>query len=125
MSNRSSVYAVCFIGLIVSIPLYHIRNKSLESKIFSPLKGISFTPHASAGDVEPALPTIGSVLPVAESALKAEYGADAIDGETPLLVNLENNIWTVVSSPKKGRKGGVLQIQIDKVTGKILNISHG
>ncbi|NDV94080.1 hypothetical protein D0T84_03995 [Dysgonomonas sp. 521] len=125
MSNRSGVYAVCFIGLIVSIPLYHIRSKSLESKLFNPLKGINFTSQAPAGDAEPALPTIGSVLTVAKPALKAAYGNDAIDNESPLLINLENNIWTVVSSPKEGRKGGVLQIRIDKITGKILNISHG
>jgi hypothetical protein len=40
-----------------------------------------------------------------------------------LFVNLENDIWTVVSSPEEGQKGGVLQIKTDRIKGK--NISHG
>ena len=53
------------------------------------------------------------------------YGAKIVDSEKPLLVSLENNIWTVVGSSKDAGKGGVSEIKIDKITGKIIHISHG
>jgi len=125
MSNRSSVFAICLIGLIASIPLYHFKNKSLKGNYLLPLQENIIKPQLLVNDSQPVLPTISSVLAIAEPVLIANYGADVMDNEESLLVNLENNIWTVVSSPKEGQKGGVLQIQIDKITGKILNISHG
>lgn len=125
MSNRSSVFAVCLIGLIVSIPLSHFKNKSLKGKWFSPFQETIIVPQFATDNLQPALPTISSVLVKAESVLKDAHQTDIVENEKSLLINLENDIWTVVSSPKEGQKGGVVQIRIDKKTGKILNISHG
>lgn len=124
MSNRSSVFAVCLIGLIVSIPLYHFKSKSLRSQGLTsveetPVKFQSLTVDSSV------YPTIESVLQRAESELKVIYGAEIVDAEKPLLVSLENNIWTVVGSSKDGGKGGVSEIKINKITGKIVHLSHG
>lgn len=121
MSNRSSVFAVCLIGLIVSIPLYHFKSRSLRS---IPIEEASVKPHPLTIDTS-AYPTIESVLQRAESELKVMYGAKIVDSEKPLLVSLENNIWTVVGSSKDAGKGGVSEIKIDKITGKIIHISHG
>ena len=101
MSNRSSVFAVCLIGLIVSIPLYHSKSRSLRS---IPFEEASVKPNPLTIDM---------------------YGAKIVDSEKPLLVSLENNIWTVVGSSKDGGKGGVSEIKIDKITGKIVHLSHG
>lgn len=121
MSNRSSVFAVCLIGLIVSIPLYHFKSRSLRSILF---EEASVKPNPLTIDTS-AYPTIESVLQRAESELKILYGAKIVDSEKPLLVSLENNIWTVVGSSKDAGKGGVSEIKIDKITGKIIHISHG
>lgn len=121
MSNRSSVFAVCLIGLIVSIPLYHFKSRYLRS---IPFEEVSVKPNPLTIDTS-AYPTIESVLQRAESELKIMYGAKIVDSEKSLLVSLENNIWTVVGSSKDGEKGGVSEIKIDKITGKIIHISHG
>ena len=121
MSNRSSVFAVCLIGLIVSIPLYHFKSRSLRS---IPFEEVSVKPNPLTTDTS-AYPTIESVLQRAESELKIMYGAKIVDSEKPLLVSLENNIWTIVGSSKDAGKGGVSEIKIDKITGKIIHISHG
>lgn len=85
MSNRSSVFAVCLIGLIVSIPLYHFKSRSLRS---IPFEEASVKPNPLTIDTS-AYSSIESVLQRAESELKVMYGAKIVDSEKPLLVSLE------------------------------------
>ncbi len=119
MNGKSCLSLMCVIGFIVSAPIYHYRNKPIvENRIKAQIEKNERTNK----EVSEAVPTIRTVILIAESAFKAD---NATVDQSSLIVNLENNIWTVVRSPKNGEKGGVSQIQIDKITGKILNISHG
>jgi len=120
MNGKSCLSLICVVGFIVSAPIYHYRNKPIiENRIKAQIEK---NREADNRKISGAVPTIHTAILIAESAFRAN---NVIAEETSLLVNLENNIWTVVRSPKEGEKGGVSQIQIDKTTGKILNISHG
>lgn len=120
MNGKSCLSLMCIVGFIVSAPIYHYRNKPIaENRIKAQ---IVKNKEANDKKIYGIVPTVNTAIHIAESAFKAD---NMIVEESSLLVNLENNIWTVVRSPKEGEKGGVSQIQIDKTTGKILNLSYG
>lgn len=62
---------------------------------------------------------------VAVAILSPIYGEGKIRAEAPFIATLNDDVWTVVGTLPHGLKGGVARIQISKVAGKILNVSHG
>lgn len=120
MNGKSCLSLICVVGFIVSAPIYHYRNKPIaENRLKSQ---IAKNKEANERKIYGAVPSINKAILIAESAFKAD---NVTVDKSSLLVNFDNNIWTVVRSPKEGEKGGVSQIQIDKTTGKILNLSYG
>ena len=53
------------------------------------------------------------------------YGAKNIAGEKPYTARLQNGVWIVEGSLRKGWHGGVAVAEIDKQDGRILRVSHG
>lgn len=75
---------------------------------------------------EPTLPidTADQARVVAEAAMKATYGHDAIERQKPLLVRRERDIWIVSGTLPSGRKGGVAEIWLSAGTGEVIRITH-
>lgn len=65
-----------------------------------------------------------TAISIAIAVLTPIYGAETIDGEKPFVASLNNGVWTVAGSLSTGHVGGVAEIQISKVTGKILRVTH-
>ena len=53
------------------------------------------------------------------------YGKDHIAEEKPYRAQLLNDVWTVEGSLPDGWNGGVAIVEIAKVDGEILRVSHG
>jgi hypothetical protein len=65
---------------------------------------------------------------IAEAVLKEIYGDDQIERQKPFHVSLKNNVWYVKGSVTDDSgyvKGGVFEIEISKIDGKIIRVSHG
>jgi hypothetical protein len=64
---------------------------------------------------------------IAEVILIPIYGRQKIKDEEPFSAKLHENVWTVTGFFQKGegRLGGVALIEISKIDGRILRISHG
>lgn len=62
---------------------------------------------------------------IAEAVLVPIYGADTVRSERPFTAQLHGDVWTVVGSMPHGLVGGVALIEISKVDGKILRVTHG
>jgi hypothetical protein len=52
------------------------------------------------------------------------YGREAMDAENPFRAELESGKWTVLGTFHGKGEGGTVVVQIDKIGGKILYLSH-
>ncbi len=71
------------------------------------------------------VPNKSVAIKIALAVWEPIYGQSKIKSEAPYKANLDKGIWVVTGSLLKGWKGGVALINIDKMSGKILRVSHG
>lgn len=64
---------------------------------------------------------------IAEAVLTPVYGAGRIEGERPFRAVLSGDVWHVSGPPPGGGSavGGVAEVEIARVDGRILRITHG
>jgi hypothetical protein len=62
---------------------------------------------------------------IAEIVAKTVYGEEQIQEQKPLIVSFNRDIWYVRGQRKKASFGGVVEIEVSKIDGRILRISHG
>jgi hypothetical protein len=64
---------------------------------------------------------------IAEAILMEVYGEQQIRKQMPFIVTLSGGIWTVKGQlhGKPYVKGGVAVIEISRIDGKVLRLSHG
>lgn len=71
------------------------------------------------------VPNDDTAIRIAIAVLIPIYGADAIRNQQPFVATLKGDTWTVVGTLPKKRVGGVAEIRIAKVDGRILYVMHG
>ena len=90
--------------------------------------GIAFE---STGQVHSYFPSTGFVpnevtaIQIAKAVLIPVYGEAKIKSEEPFLATLKDDIWTVEGYLAPGLAGGVALVEISKVDGKIIRMTHG
>lgn len=71
------------------------------------------------------VPNNDTAIQIAIAVLTPIYGVDAIRNQQPFVATLKGDTWTVVGTIPKERVGGVAEIGIAKVDGRILYVMHG
>lgn len=76
------------------------------------------------------VPNKAVAIKIALAVWEPIYGINKIKNEAPYKATLDKakrdkDIWVVTGSLAKGWKGGVALIHIEKMSGKILRVSHG
>lgn len=70
-----------------------------------------------------------TAVQIAEAVLVPIYGKETIEKEKPLIATLSGDVWTVSGTLHNGffvkKNGGVALIEISKIDGKILRVTHG
>jgi hypothetical protein len=64
-------------------------------------------------------------LKMAELILNSVYGKDEIQRQKPFSIKDTGDSWIISGSLPKNSLGGVANIEIDKRTGTITNVTHG
>ena len=97
---RNSLFTFCALGLLVST--------------------------ATAGEkVSPPL-TAKAAIEIARAVAVERVSAAAIQSEEPLSAKLnERNNWMVTGWMPKGSLGGVVEVEIDRLDGRVLGVVHG
>jgi hypothetical protein len=71
------------------------------------------------------VPDKETVLAIAYAVAVPIYGKKVIDGEMPLRAELDSDVWTVLGTLNcQSCEGGTLVLQIDKMIGKIVFLTH-
>jgi len=132
------MYKYYFLSIIISIITLFggcnvkkdteiIKSESLQSVDFVINKQLSATAYIDVAGYNPQeglVPSAEIAFKMAEPVLNQIYGVKQIESEKPFSINLENNIWIVEGSIKKGVKGGVAYMEIRKSNGEILKVIH-
>jgi len=71
------------------------------------------------------VPDSATAIRIAEAVLTPIYGARNIDRQRPLVARVQGDVWSVVGSLPTGAVGGVAEIEISRVDGRILRLIHG
>lgn len=71
------------------------------------------------------VPDEQTAIAIAVAVWTPIYGKEKIEDEKPYKVQLKNGIWTVTGSLPEGFDGGVAEIDISKMDGRILRVIHG
>jgi hypothetical protein len=71
------------------------------------------------------VPTAVVATRIAEAVLTAIYGEPQVQRQLPLTAMLQGDVWVVEGTLPRGSRGGVAHIEISKLDGKILFLSHG
>lgn len=72
------------------------------------------------------VPDEQTAVRIAEAVLSPIYGADQIAREKPFTAVLKGEVWTVEGHlPASQNRGGVALVEISKVDGRILRVTHG
>lgn len=75
------------------------------------------------------VPDSDTAARIAEAVAIPIYGKESIEGQKPLAATLRGDVWIVVGT-RRGSwlsrpVGGVVEVQINKIDGRIASISHG
>jgi hypothetical protein len=71
------------------------------------------------------VPNKDTAIQIAIAVLIPIYGIDAVKNQKPFIASISGNTWTVMGTPPKQRVGGVAEIRISKIDGRILYVMHG
>jgi hypothetical protein len=70
------------------------------------------------------VPDKETAVAIAYAVALPVYGRDTVDAEKPLRAELESGRWTVLGTFHGKGEGGTVIVQIDKMGGQILFLSH-
>ncbi len=110
-----------------------IRNFKYFIIIFVFVAALLFSRASDAGCGSPLkgyVPDAKTAIQVAKAILIAHYGENQIKQELPLRVTQKVNVWRIEGTLKKPWfgdtvMGGVAEIEISAIDGKVLNMCHG
>jgi hypothetical protein len=71
------------------------------------------------------VPNSTTARAIAEAVLIPIYGRAQIDRERPLVATLNRSTWTVRGALPRGFRGGVAEVRLSKIDGRILWLWHG
>jgi hypothetical protein len=71
------------------------------------------------------VPDEKTAIAVARAVWEPIYGKETIDRQSPFIVSLKDEIWTVTGSLPKHLVGGVALIQIKQSDCQVIRVSHG
>ena len=71
------------------------------------------------------VPNSATAVKIAVAVWEPIFGKDVVASEAPYSATLQQGVWKVEGSLKPGIPGGTASIWIDKMSGKILGVSHG
>jgi hypothetical protein len=71
------------------------------------------------------VPNSESAITIAIAVWRPIYGRENIANQAPFTAVLNGNTWFVSGSLPKATVGGVAIMEIDKISGKIIRVSHG
>jgi hypothetical protein len=81
------------------------------------------------GVVEPAVGLVSdeeTAIRIAVAVWEPIYGKEQIASEKPYIAKLiEHRIWLVTGTLPQGMRGGVAEIEISEIDGRILRVAHG
>jgi hypothetical protein len=84
--------------------------------------------NADENSVSPAngfVPDGGTAVAVAEAILIPIYGRTQVELERPFSASFGGGNWTVVGNLPAGYVGGVAKVIVEKMTGRIVSVTHG
>jgi hypothetical protein len=64
-------------------------------------------------------------IAIAIAICKPIYGEQAIERQRPFKATLHNGLWLVTGSLPSGSIGGVTEVEISKLDGRVLRVNHG
>lgn len=70
------------------------------------------------------VPDKETAMTIAYAVALPVYGREALDAEKPFRAELESGKWTVLGTFHGKGDGGTLIVQIDKMGGRVLYLSH-
>lgn len=71
------------------------------------------------------VPDENTAIRIAEAVLSPIYGEKRVSQERPFTATLKNGVWTVEGHLPSGYNlGGVAEVQISKVDGRVLRVTH-
>lgn len=82
-------------------------------------------PQHNVRPAEGLVPDQATATTIAEAILTPIYGKLAIDGQRPLRAEVSDGVWIVRGTLPRGVDGGVAEVWIDKVDGRVLRVTHG
>ncbi len=126
-------------GSVVLLLVVAVAGMFVGTAGFSQSQPQQEAPPTRAHGIGDLVPDKATAIKIADAVLVKMYGERTIRRERPLVATLEGDVWTVqgtfrppVSSgtPKKDvaaldAKGGVALIEISKIKGCILRVTHG
>lgn len=104
-----------------------IRTKSSILFIILALFVVSVNAAPKKHNVKPAIgyvPNSESAITIAIAVWRPIYGRENIARKAPFKAILKGNIWFVSGSLPKGYVGGVPIMEINKMSGEIIRVSH-
>ena len=111
------IFSSCFFALAVFLAAWSCGAVEILKE--SDLSGPGYIPK------EGFVPEKDTALSIGAAVLVPIYGAKEISDQSPLIAILKDDVWTISGSLPVGSVGGVVEIKIDKISGRILKVSHG
>jgi hypothetical protein len=70
------------------------------------------------------IPDAGSAASLAHVILSVIYGAEQVSRQQPLTATESAGVWRVLGQRPRGTVGGVAEIDISRIDGQVLRVSH-
>jgi hypothetical protein len=93
-----------------------------------PVTPVCFAKESPPHNYSPAsgyVPDAATAIKIAVAVWEPIYGSKTIASEAPYSATVAHGVWTVEGSMPRGIPGGTAIVEIDKVSGKVLRVSHG
>ena len=103
----------------------HVKAWLLAVCILAVMMNTSRADEHSYSPVDGFVPNMATAVAVAEAILLPIYGHAQVESEKPFTATLKEGRWTVLGHLKTGQTGGVALVVIDKLTGRIVRMTHG
>ena len=71
------------------------------------------------------VPNAETAIKVARAVFVAHFGEPDIELEEPLIAALVGDVWHVRGTMPPGLLGGVAEIELSKIDGRVLRLFHG
>lgn len=116
MKNSAFLAVILFTLMLFLEPFGNSSSPELFNE--SLFKGKGYAPS------DGFIPNKETAIEIAEIILAQVYGKEMISSERPFHAILNDDVWQIKGTLKKGRLGGVAYIYLSKSTGQILKMIH-